>query len=680
MKHCNTWLRLLSWMLVLALLVPMAPVGLATGEDEPAFETVYTSYVNPIYADVEDASSRMDYDSMPAAEMLAKENAGEIEDAALVLRDVLVKRESFVTVEFLLDDYRTGEAVKALAKTVYYDAIAHTGVPDEGDYIQYNGCSWQASISYGPRYNGRYYYAISYDINFYSTAAQEKAVDAEVDRVLAQLDLEDASDYQKVRGIYDYICNTVTYDYDNLEDASYKLKYTAYAAFINKTSVCQGYALMFYRLALELGVDTRLITGIGNGGAHAWNIVEIAGQYYNLDATWDAGWQRYGYNYFLRATANFDNHTRDNDHNTLQFHANYPTSLWDYSAALDPADGVLASGTCGTGLSWTLRTDNILRITGNGAISDYASGKAPWSKYAYRIQGVELGEGITAIGSNAFEDCTALGSVAVPGGVRKVGSGAFSGCLYLSGVTFRGQAPAIADNSFADVTATVNYYNNGSWNNGNMLSYGGSLTWSKLEGYTVQFQNWNGDVLATWVGGLGDTVTVPANPTRPADNTYTYTFNGWDKQVVPCAGNAVYIATYKSTYIEYTVTFLNADNSIISSATYHYGEMVTEPAAPKVPAGMDAGLVFEGWDREIGPCTGNMTYTAKFGAAFTVGDFTGDDKVTDADVIYLLWHTVFPGDYPISGNADFTGDGKVTDADVIYLLWHTVFPEDYPLK
>ena len=55
--------------------------------------------------------------------------------------------------------------------------------------------------------------------------------------------------------------------------------------------------------------------------------------------------------------------------------------------------------------------------------------------------------------------------------------------------------------------------------------------------------------------------------------------------------------------------------------------------------------------------------------------------VTDADVIYLLWYTVFPEDYPLNGaDADFTGDGTVTDADVIYLLWHTVFPEDYPLE
>ena len=67
-------------------------------------------------------------------------------------------------------------------------------------------------------------------------------------------------------------------------------------------------------------------------------------------------------------------------------------------------------------------------------------------------------------------------------------------------------------------------------------------------------------------------------------------------------------------------------------------------------------------------------------AGEVVGDFTGDGAVTDADVIYLLWYTVFPEDYPLNGKwADFDDSGSVTDADVIYLLWHTVFPEDYPL-
>jgi metallophosphoesterase superfamily enzyme len=42
----------------------------------------------------------------------------------------------------------------------------------------------------------------------------------------------------------------------------------------------------------------------------------------------------------------------------------------------------------------------------------------------------------------------------------------------------------------------------------------------------------------------GEKVIVPANPTREEDENGTYTFAGWDKEVVACAGDATYIATY----------------------------------------------------------------------------------------------------------------------------------------
>ena len=61
------------------------------------------------------------------------------------------------------------------------------------------------------------------------------------------------------------------------------------------------------------------------------------------------------------------------------------------------------------------------------------------------------------------------------------------------------------------------------------------------------------------------------------------------------------------------------------------------------------------------------------------GDMNGDGVVNDTDVAYLLWHTLFPDLYEISGNADFNQDGNVDDADVAYLLWHTLFPESYPI-
>ena len=61
------------------------------------------------------------------------------------------------------------------------------------------------------------------------------------------------------------------------------------------------------------------------------------------------------------------------------------------------------------------------------------------------------------------------------------------------------------------------------------------------------------------------------------------------------------------------------------------------------------------------------------------GDFDGNGTVDDADVAYLLWHTLFADTYPIDINGDLNGDGAVDDADVAYLLWHTLFPDAYPL-
>ena len=61
------------------------------------------------------------------------------------------------------------------------------------------------------------------------------------------------------------------------------------------------------------------------------------------------------------------------------------------------------------------------------------------------------------------------------------------------------------------------------------------------------------------------------------------------------------------------------------------------------------------------------------------GDFDDNDSINNKDVEYLLWHTLFPEDYPLPGSGDLDGDGKVTNKDVEYLLWHTLFPTDYPL-
>ncbi len=130
--------------------------------------------------------------------------------------------------------------------------------------------------------------------------------------------------------------------------------------------------------------------------------------------------------------------------------------------------------------------------------------------------------------------------------------------------------------------------------------------------YTVVFKDWNGTVLSTKTYHYGDKVTIPANPTRAVDNTYTYSFKGWDKSVVDCAGNATYTATYTSTYINYTVAFKNWDGTVLSTKTYHWGDSVTAPTNPTRPYDEDYIYTFAGWDKSIVSCNGDAVYTATY--------------------------------------------------------------------
>jgi hypothetical protein len=112
----------------------------------------------------------------------------------------------------------------------------------------------------------------------------------------------------------------------------------------------------------------------------------------------------------------------------------------------------------------------------------------------------------------------------------------------------------------------------------------------------------------------GDAVVAPEAPEKAADETYTYEFAGWNKEVTNCVGNAVYTATYTESYIEYTVKFLNEDGTEISTATYHYGDTVVVPEAPTKAADDKYTYEFAGWDKEVVAVAGDATYTATYTA------------------------------------------------------------------
>lgn len=356
--------------------------------------------------------------------------AGTEEAAVAVLREKMKEREATITVSIDLEDAQQAEG---LAERLYAAAIAHTGVPTEGDYLQWHCGEWKANITI-TTVNGQTSAEITYTISYYTTKAQEEELDRKIQSVLDDLDLYDATEYEKIRGIYDYICTHITYDYEHLEDWNYTLMFTAYAAMVNETAVCQGYALLFYRMALALGLDARFVGGIA-GGPHAWNIVRIGSIYYNLDATYDAALVEVNkpYEYFLRCEDNFGEHLRWSEYRTDEFYQMHPMCEADY------VDETAAADQCGENLTWELDNRGVLTISGTGDMYDYTSSEqAPWYVSRKRVRMVVLEEGVTGIGSFAFDGCDKLTVVYLPQSLTAVSASAFVGCSGLWHIMYAG--------------------------------------------------------------------------------------------------------------------------------------------------------------------------------------------------------------------------------------------------
>ena len=94
---------------------------------------------------------------------------------------------------------------------------------------------------------------------------------------------------------------------------------------------------------------------------------------------------------------------------------------------------VTERGTCGEGLSWTLNAGGRLVVSGQGAIPDYdLDGERVSPFYERSVVNAVLGDGVTAIGAQAFRGCVNLRSVTIPAGVESIGDLAFMGCGKLS--------------------------------------------------------------------------------------------------------------------------------------------------------------------------------------------------------------------------------------------------------
>lgn len=143
-------------------------------------------------------------------------------------------------------------------------------------------------------------------------AAFEKAADDILAGIGSQ---QSAVEYE--RAIHDYICKNTAYD----ESAPYNQ--SAYSVIVLHKSVCAGYSKAFQYLLNKKGITCYYIPGTttdsnigGEDGAHAWNIIYLDGEYYNVDVLWDDSasetLEEDVYPFFNLTDSAFLYHTRDN--------------------------------------------------------------------------------------------------------------------------------------------------------------------------------------------------------------------------------------------------------------------------------------------------------------------------------------------------------------------------------
>lgn len=147
------------------------------------------------------------------------------------------------------------------------------------------------------------------------------------------------SDYDKIKYVHDWIVKNTKYD----ETLSRSNRNNIYGLLIEKNATCGGYAKTFKYIMDKLNINSIIVQGKAeqndSSEYHAWNYIQLDGDWYGIDCTWDdpivegisEDKKRIYYNYFLKGQNSFDTHIRLDTFYGTNLKINYPElTLNDY--------------------------------------------------------------------------------------------------------------------------------------------------------------------------------------------------------------------------------------------------------------------------------------------------------------------------------------------------------------
>ena len=145
--------------------------------------------------------------------------------------------------------------------------------------------------------------AVEYYIDKETYAQQKEKLDAACNDFLATLpDTDD--EFRTELAIHDFIVKNCKY---RMEQGKFVYS-SAYGAIVNGEAACEGYSKAAKLLFDKVGIESAVVSGISDNaedpeGPHMWNAVNINGDFYYLDCTWDdpvskSGEEMVMYSYF----------------------------------------------------------------------------------------------------------------------------------------------------------------------------------------------------------------------------------------------------------------------------------------------------------------------------------------------------------------------------------------------
>ena len=120
-----------------------------------------------------------------------------------------------------------------------------------------------------------------------------------VNDAIKKITKKSKTDYDKIRAFYVWIANNVSYDVKAFFSGQVKSSDSKYVL-KHRKAVCQGYSNLFKAFCDKSGIKSYVVSGFSKGygfthrkklkrADHAWNIVYVNNNWYNIDVTWSSG-------------------------------------------------------------------------------------------------------------------------------------------------------------------------------------------------------------------------------------------------------------------------------------------------------------------------------------------------------------------------------------------------------